>query len=138
MVYSDGAPGALVAKLVSKSDSRAPQVELQAKDALDTNNAGGHPWSIKQGVESTLLLFNHGGKTQDFTVSVSGSEVWQKSYTLAPMQTKAINIRALIENHVKDDNGKMLPQTTSAGEISWLAADATQVSGRLLQSDRSK
>ncbi len=137
VVYSDGAPGALMAKLVSKSDARLPQVELQAKDALDENNSGGHPWSIKQGVESTLLLFNHGDKAQVFTVSVSGSDVWQKAYTLSPMQTKAVSIRSLIEDQVKDDNGKTLPRSASSGEISWLAADTTQVSGRLLQSNRS-
>jgi hypothetical protein len=70
IVYSDGAPGALMAKLVSTSDSQLHEVELQAKDASDTLNAGNHPWTVNGTTESTLLLFNHSSTKENFDVSI--------------------------------------------------------------------
>lgn len=137
IVISDGDPGALMAKLISRSDSSRQEVELQAKDELDDHNAGEHPWSLEQGTESTLLLFNHGDKPQFFNVSLGGSDTWQKAYKLAPMQTIAIAIRELINNQTRDDKGRVLPKTLQSGELNWEAPDATRSSGRLLQSNRS-
>jgi len=137
IVTSDGDPGALMAKLISQSDSSPQGVELQAKDELDDHNAGEHPWSLEQGTESTLLLFNHGDKPQFFNVSLGGSATWQKAYKLAPMQTLAIGIQALIDNQVKDDKGRVLPKTLQSGELNWEAPSATRSSGRLLQSSRT-
>jgi hypothetical protein len=138
IVYSDGAPGDLIAKYVSRGDSQLHEVELQAKDYGDMQNAGGHPWSIEGSAESTLLLFNHSNSMQAFTVRVSTASVeWQKEFTLAPMQTKAIGIRELVDEQVKDDRGRTLPKDSQSGEAGWLVTDFATSSGRLLQSDRS-
>jgi hypothetical protein len=135
---SDGAPGALMAKFVSTSDTQLHEVELQAKDASDMDNAGNHPWSIAQSTESTLLLFNHSGTAQNFDVSIfSHGATWQKTYKLAPMQTKAVSIRELIENRVKDDSGNVLPKDAQSGEINWMDAVTGKGSGRMLESDKS-
>jgi hypothetical protein len=137
-VHSDGVAGDLMAKFVSRGNSQLHEVELQAKDEADTENAGAHPWSTEQGADSTLLLFNHSATPQTFTVTVSGGGVdWQKEYSLASMQTTAIGIRDLIDKHVKDDKGKTFPNSVTSGETSWLVADTAKGSGRLLQSDRS-
>jgi hypothetical protein len=105
---------------------------------LDTQNAGAPPWSIQNNTESTLLLFNHSKESQTFTVTVSsGGMDWQKEYRLASMQTKAINIRELIDEQIKDDKGKAIPKNASSGETGWLVADPGKGSGRLLQSDHS-
>lgn len=138
LVHSDGAPGALMAKFVSQGDSRLHEVELQAKDEADMQNAGAHPWSIEDNTESTLLLFNHSKTTQVFTATVSAGGIdWQKEYKLASLQTKAISIRELVEEQIKDDKGQRLPQNSKTGETSWLVTDFAKGSGRLLQSDRS-
>ena len=138
VLRSDGAPGALMAKLVSASESRLHEVELQAKDASDVENAGNHPWSIEANTESTLLLFNHSASPQNFDIWIAGGNIqWQKTYKLAPMQTKAIGIREIVENQLKDDKGKMLPKTVQSGEINWMDVNPNKGSGRLLQSDRS-
>jgi len=70
LVTSDGAPGDLVAKLVSTSDSQLREVEVIAKAEADVNNAGNHPWSLEEGNDSTLLLFNHSKKPLYFNVSI--------------------------------------------------------------------
>ena len=138
VVHSDGAPGDLVAKFVSRGDSRLHEVELQAKDEADMENAGAHPWSTENSTESTLLLFNHSNAAQTFTVTVSAGGVdWQKEYKLASMQTKAISIRELVEEQAKDDKGNALPKDAKSGEAGWLVTDMAKGSGRLLQSDRS-
>jgi hypothetical protein len=138
VVHSDGAAGDLMAKFVSRGDSRLHEVELQAKDEADIQNGGAHPWSIEQGTESTLLLFNHSIEQQTFTVRVSSGGVdWQKEYKLASMETEAIRIRDLIYEQVKDDKGKTLPKDATSGETSWLVVDVGKGSGRLLQSDRA-
>ena len=138
VVVSDGAPGALMAKLVSTSDSRLHQVELQAKDASDVENAGNHPWSIEENTESTLLLFNHSDTPQFFDVSIfEGNTSWQKAYKLAPMETEAISFRELVDDQVKDDKGKVLSKIAQSGEVNWMDVNLNKGSGRLLQSDRS-
>jgi len=138
IVHSDGAPGALMAKLVSTSDSQLHEVELQAKDESDMNNAGNHPWSIEQNTESTLLLFNHSATQQPFDLTITGAGIsWQKTYKLASMQTKAISIGELVADQVKDENGNVLPKTAQSGELNWMVVDPNNGSGRLLQSDRS-
>jgi hypothetical protein len=138
IVRSDGAPGDLVAKYVSRGDSRLHEVELQAKDEADTDNAGGHPWSIEGNTEFTLLLFNHSSTPQTFTVRVSAEGVdWQKEYKLVSMQNKAISIRDIVDQQIKDDTGKTLPKEAGSGEAGWLVTQSERASGRLLQSDRS-
>jgi len=138
VVHSDGAPGDLMAKFVSKGDSRVHEVELQAKDEADKENAGAHPWSLEENTDSTLLLFNHSTTPQTFTVTVSSAGFdWQKEYKLASMQTKAIEIRELIDEQVKDDKGKTLPKNAKRGETGWFVTNFAKGSGRLLQWDRS-
>ncbi len=137
LVSSDAASGLLAAKFVAGGGPPLRRVELQAKDERDTHNGGVHPWSIENGTESTLLLFNHGAATQKFAVSVGGSETWQKTYTLAKMQTQSVSLRDLIESRTKDDTGRTLPPTLQTGEVNWFVPDSTESSGRLLHTDRA-
>jgi len=138
-VGSDGAPGDLLAKLVSvnDSDSEMQVVGILGKDEREMNNGGNHPWSIEHGNDSTILLFNHCAKPQPFYLLISGNSVqWQKTYALAPMQTEAISVRQLIEDQTKDDNGKVLPKNVQSGQVGWWNQDMGLGKGRLLLSNR--
>jgi hypothetical protein len=137
LVSSDGAPGDLISKLVAASEARLQEVELLGKDQNDPENGGNHPWSLEQGNESTLLLFNHGAKAITFFVFISGaSTLWQKTYRLAPLQTEAISFRSLIEEGTADDSGKTISKKTRSGQVGWIAAAPVSGKGRLLQSNR--
>jgi hypothetical protein len=138
IVVADGSsPGDLMVKLVSRSESKLREVELLGKDEKGISNGGNHPWSIEQGTESTLLLFNHDKNEQKFTVTISGGGVvWQKDYMLASMRTEAISIGNLIENGIKDGYGKTLPKIAISGEIGWSNPEVGKGTGRLLQSNR--
>lgn len=139
LVTSNGSPGDLMAKLVSRSDSSPASVELLGKDAQDSNNGGSNPWSIEDGAESTLLFFNHDQAPQIFNVLIASADgtQWDKDFKLAPMETRAISIRDIIQNAVKDDKGKMLPKTAVSGQISWWTVGTASGpgTGRLLQSN---
>ena len=137
LVSSDASPGDVSTKLVAASNSRLREVELEAKDAMDPQNGGNHPWSVEGGTDSTLLIFNHSSDSQVFSVAFSaGGITWSKAYTLASMQTEAISIRALIANQVKDDFGVVLPRSATSGEVGWFSNQPGVGKGRLLQSNR--
>ncbi len=83
LISSDAPPGAVITKLVAKSGSRLREVELLGKDEKEQTTGGGHPWSVEEGHESTLLLFNHSNDSQYFNVLISsGRDLWQKAYKL--------------------------------------------------------
>jgi hypothetical protein len=65
----------------------------------------------------------------------SGQAFWSKKYTLAPLETKAIDIGELIENQVKDDSGYVLPRSLQSGQANWYLARQFGGTGRLLQSN---
>lgn len=137
LVTSDAAPGDVVAKLVSKSDSALIEAELLAKDEKDPMNSGEHPWSLDQGMESTLLLFNHSLTSEGFEVVIDGGGViWQKVYRLQPLQTTSIQLQDLIDNQVKDDKGKAIPRGTLDGVVNWFTSGPGIGKGRLLISSQ--
>lgn len=140
-VTSNGAPGDVLAKLVSRNDSAPGAIELLGKDAQDSNDGGSNPWSIEQGTESTLLFFNHDQAPQIFNVliaSADGSQ-WNKDFKVAPMETMAISIGDIIQKQMEDDKGKTLPKTAVSGQISWWTVETASGpgTGRLLQSNRA-
>ncbi len=135
LVHTDAAPGDLVTKLVSRGQSRLPEVEILDKEISDGTNGGGHPWDISGDVTSVLLLFNHDTKSQFFNVrfgNTAGKNPWMKEYQLASMETLAININELIASREKDDKGHELLITQQVGEVGW-QADTASVAGRVLQ-----
>src|SRR5437879_5140627 len=113
------------------------RVELLDKDQKHTENAGLHPWSLENGSESTLLLFNHYPTAEQFDVSIAAGHVaWQKSYTLRAFETLALSLRQLQLEQTKSDNGKVLPRTAESGQISWFNTKGPQGTGRILISNR--
>lgn len=133
-ITSDGAPGDLMAKIVSTSESALHEVEVLAKDER-SGNGGSHPWSLEQGNEATLLLFNPTTESRKFTVLASSEGVvWEKVYELAGMQTAQISIRSLILENTLDDKGKTLPAHSQGGLVEWFSE--ANGKGRLLESNK--
>lgn len=137
LIISDGAAGDVVSKLVSTSESGLREVESLGKDENDPLNGGNHPWSIEQGGDSTLLLFNHSSEPQYFSVAISaGPTVWQKIFLLASMQTEGISIRGLVSKQVPDDQRLTMPKDALNGEVVWFTPGSGVAKGRILQSNR--
>ena len=99
IVRSSLPPGEVVSQFIAWGDVGVRTVEMQAKDNDSVQNGGGHPWSIAQGTNSTLLLFNHSSDgPKKFEVLVgNGKQLWVGSYQLAPMETKGVRINEIVE-----------------------------------------
>jgi hypothetical protein len=138
IVQSDGAPGSVYASIVSVGSSGFDLVEQIGKDQLANDNAGTHPWSLTDSAQdAVLLMFNHSASAKHFNVKIgNGGVLWQQAWQLAPMETRAVSIRELITDQVKDRRGAVLPKDLNYGEISWFTANPGEGKGRLLQVDR--
>jgi hypothetical protein len=53
------------------------------------------------------------------------------------MQTKSLSFTELIHKKIKDDNGKVLPESVTSGNVVWFTPDPEEGKGRLLQSNRN-
>jgi hypothetical protein len=138
VLVSDAAPGDIIFKLVSKSDSALREVELLGKDGQERENGGSHPWTLEGETESTLLLFNHTSETQTVDVFLSRpGNLWLKAYHLLPLQTEVISFRRLLQDQVKDDKGRTLPRNILTGQVGWFAHGVGKVTSRILQSNRA-
>ena len=135
-VVSDQPPGEVVDNLFSRSETGIRLVALPGKDLDNSHNAGNHPWTVADGTDSTILLFNETAAEEDFAVLVSsGQAFWSKKYSLAPLATKAIDINELIADQVKDDKGYVFPRSLQSGQANWYYTPQFGGAGRVLQSN---
>jgi hypothetical protein len=137
IVSSDASPGDVVAKLTAQTDAGMQEVEVLAKDEMVFENGGGHPWSLQDGTDSTILLFNHSNNALSIHVllSTGGSILWNKTYALQSMETRQISIRDLIQNNVPDDSERTIPAGSASGIVDWFSFQRGVTKGRILQSD---
>jgi hypothetical protein len=136
IVRSSLPPGDVVSQFVAWGDFQVRTVELQAKDNDSQQNGGGHPWTIAQGADSTLLLFNHsldGPKKFEVLVG-NGKQLWVGSYKLASMETKAVKINEIVEKQIPDAAGTKLSKDILSGQVGWWTHRATWGKGRLMVS----
>lgn len=133
-VSSDAGPGEVATTLAANTaNENDHEVELLGKDAKDPTNAGAHPWSISNGNASTLFLFNQTAQEEHADVTIASDRwVWQKTLTLAPFETKAIDIRRLKEDGTRDGRGRTLQTDVVEGQIDWVASSSERIKGRLL------
>ena len=136
VISSDQAPAVVDCNLTSRGGPYGA-FQLIGKDKR-SENGGGHPWTIENGEDATLLLFNHAQESHVFTVNMWASKKhWQKLYTLAANETKAISINKVISEREKGEDDETLPTTATSGDVSWFTADPLQGVGRLLISSKT-
>jgi hypothetical protein len=136
IVRSSLPPGDVVSQFIAWGDFQVRTVELQAKDNDSVQNGGGHPWTIAQGTDSTLLLFNHsldGPKKFEVLVG-NGKQLWVGSYKLASMETKAVKINEIVEKQIPDAKGTKLSKDILTGQVGWWTHRAKWGKGRLMVS----
>jgi hypothetical protein len=137
VVTTDTKPGSYQAKLVSRSTGRLYQVELLAKEALDMNNTGVHPWTLEGDTESHIVLFNHTKRDRKVGIFISaGSILWSSETILAPSETREVSINKLQREEITDDNGLHLPRSIKEGVVNWMTPDSGDVTGRLMVTSR--
>jgi hypothetical protein len=135
VVHSNAANGTLYAGMTVFGGNAVPAVQLLGKDWWELYNAGAHPWTTAGDLNSTLPLFNCANAPTTFFVRISaGGAWWQQTYQLAALETKAIDIGALIANGAKDSGGAAMPKETTSGMVVWYTMSLGQGMGRLLVS----
>ncbi len=135
IVQSTGGQGMLYAGLTVFGGTTYRSVQLPGKDWWRPYNGGAHPWTTASATNSTLLLFNYADTPNQLTVAIgAGGMLWQQSYQLAPMETRALDIGNLIATGAKDQNGQVLPKSATAGVVNWFTLGFGQAMGRLLVS----
>jgi hypothetical protein len=138
VVTTQGTPGSYQAKLVSRSTGTLYQIELLAKERLDMNNMGIHPWTIHDDTESHIVLFNHSksDKKVGVFINAAGSTLWSSETILAASETREISINKLQKEQIADDQGRRLPTSATEGVVSWMTPDSGDVTGRLMVTSR--
>jgi hypothetical protein len=137
VVTTDSKPGDYQAKLVSRSTGRLYQVEYLAKETLDMNNTGVHPWTLAGDTQSHIILFNHTKKDRKVGIFISaGATLWSSEIILAASETREISINKLQREQIKDDTGARLPLAVKEGVVNWMTPDSGDVTGRLMVTSR--
>jgi hypothetical protein len=139
IVTTKGTPGTYQAKLVSRSTGTLYQVELLAKETLEMNNAGVHPWTLQGDTESHIVLFNHSksDKKVGIFINAAGSTLWASETVLAASETREVSINKLQRDQIADDQGRRLPITAKEGVVDWMSPESGDVTGRLMVTSRS-
>jgi len=139
IIESNGDPGQVGVKLLSYDETANLRIEQLDKDLKHMENAGLHPWSLEEGADSTLLLFNPYDLPNTFDVHIStGSSLWYKAYELRPFETMAIDLRQLQLEQTKDDRGITIPRFTEAGQVDWSNMSGPKGTGRMMISNHSR
>jgi hypothetical protein len=138
IVTTKGTPGTYQAKLVSRSTGILYQVELLAKESLDVNNSGVHPWTVQGDAESHIVLFNHSRRDRKVGVFINSDStiLWANEMILAASETREISINKLQSEQIPDDQGRRLPITTKEGVVDWKTPDSGDITGRLMVTSR--
>lgn len=133
VVASDAPAGAIATAMTSDGGAAAgPLVSWAGTDPKRDTNGGAGRWSVANGDATTLALFNPANAPAQASVHISAMGVlWAKSYTLAPMETRAVNVGELIANGEMDIRGRRIPTDATEGEIAWFTPNSGEGMGRL-------
>ena len=141
IVQTDGAPGEVISDIqaISAPDDPTPlALTLPWKDQGQVENGGEHPWIVKSGTTSTLVLFNPDPDLKNSSVQLTihaGANTWTKQISLPASTTMSVSLNDIIQQQQPDDKGKKLPQDSSQGIVTWSTLAKPRIFGKLVQSD---
>jgi len=132
VVESDGNDEDVQSQMWSEEPLTHAQIVFAGKSAKDDRNAGMHPWSLENGAQDELYLYNQGEEPQTVFLKISNRvSLWNKKLTLAPHETRRMSLRQLAEGKEADDSKNSFAPGLGKGEISWYTAGFGKVRGRL-------
>lgn len=116
LVESDGQPGDVQTQLWSEDLATGARVLFAGKDSKDDRNAGLHPWTLQNGADDDLYLYNVTESDQPAYVKINNrSFLWKKTFILHAHETLKLSIRDLTSRGLIDDNKS--PFAYGAGEV---------------------
>jgi hypothetical protein len=137
------APGSVQITALSVGSSgnqlfRVPMWDVPAQ----RSGTGGYPWRIDGNSSTFIYLKNTTDQPQDYALQMSyeGGFYVMGLKTIGPHQTISIDVRALRDRQVPDENGKPIPLTAERGQVVWSVRgpDLLAMLGRSEQVDEVK
>ena len=134
------APGSVIISALNVSESgnqvfRVPMVDAAAV----MSSTGTYPWEIS--ADSSLFVYvkNASDRIQHYVLDIyyDGGGYGLAFQTLAPGETKVVDLRALRDKQIPDQRGRVIPLTANRGKVQWSvrAGDNRALIGRIEQAD---
>ncbi len=119
-----GAPGSIIMSAYSVSRGRNHTFRVLLMDAASPpSSAGTYPWSITDDSSTIVYIKNVTSEPQDFIMVIRYGTVTDgyspSIQTIAPGQTKAIDLHKLRDDQVPDGYGRTLPLDATGGQVHW-------------------
>jgi hypothetical protein len=138
VVESDGQPGDVETQLWSEDAASGLRVLFAGKDGKDDRNSGLHPWTLQDGADDDLYLYNETETDQPVHLKINNRQaLWRKTLVLHPHETRKISLRDLANGAALDDYETPFAYGAGAGEISWYNPTSS-VRGRLEHKDEGR
>jgi hypothetical protein len=135
-----GEPGSVVmsALSVSQSGRQVFRVPLLDPAALPSST-GGYPWSIVDNWATVVYIKNVTDQPQRYILQLTftGGVYAPGLRTVEAGQTVALDVRALRDHQVPDEQGRTIPRKATRGQVAWsvVGADHLVLIGRAEQAD---
>lgn len=138
VVQSDGLPGDIQTQLWSEDAASQSRVLFAGKDGKDDRNTGLHPWTLQDGADDDLYLYNETQSDQSVQLKINNRfKLWEKTLLLHPNETRKISLRDLADQALADDHQTPFAIGAGEGEISWYNTTSS-VRGRLEHKDERR
>lgn len=139
-ILSSGVPGSIIGALSSVDRSKAIVVDvpLTSKPA-DSPHGGSHPFECNETFSSMAYLTSITDEPTIAMVKVfyEGGEYTPELISIAPGETKVVNIQELRDGQIKDVKGRALPRELERGQIVWIPRKPKAITGRVVMLDTS-
>lgn len=118
-----GAPGSVIVAAHSVSANGNQVFRVPLWDPLvQRSPTGGYPWYIEGDSSTTVFIKNITPRQQDyvaFLILPDNSQYMIGMKQAEPHQTVEVDLRALRDNQVPDENGKTIPLNVTHGQFQW-------------------
>ena len=139
-IQYSGAPGSLIAQVSSVDERQDLVVDARTMNEGDGwAGSGANPWHLDKNTESILFLSDEGTMPARIGLSVTAGGVtyYLTELSLAPGETRAMDIRQLRDMQKPDFKGHVIPRNASDGSVTWIRLDDVPVSGRVMVISRA-
>jgi hypothetical protein len=117
-----GTPGSVIMSAQSISPSRTQVFQVPLWDIVaQRSSTGGYPWKAEGDASTIIYIKNVTDRAQEYTWQLrhAGGTYSLGLRTIAAHQTEAIDIRALRDEQVPDQQGRTIPRDATSGQVHW-------------------
>jgi hypothetical protein len=121
-VINSGAPGSIIGALYSTDRRKGVRYDVPFRDSgLMRNSTGSYPWRVDDDYTTIVNITNIGDHPASFLVDIRypGGHYFVPAKELAAGGTATFDLRKLISQHKPDNQGNVIPASTTGGQFHW-------------------